>query len=187
MKPFLQNRCEKLRAPLSHRVLDFQPYIGALEIAGCPIRFFYATAQAASWYDPLKEKNRRELEWLVANIDLEGQKIIDAGAYHGLYATIFAKAAGDLGEVVAVDPVSSNQAVIEVNLAINGLRGRIESCVVSNTEGAVAFLGGQLRPHHRSGWHSPTVASPAVDHARGHGRQARHRRRGVRGRAGTDR
>ena len=139
MKPFLQNRCEKLRASLSHRVLDFQPYIGALEIAGCPIRFFYATAQAASWYDPLKEKNRRELEWLVANIDLEGQKIIDAGAYHGLYATIFAKAAGDLGEVVAVDPVSSNQAVIEVNLAINGLRGRIESCVVSNTEGEVRF------------------------------------------------
>jgi FkbM family methyltransferase len=159
VKPFLQNRCEKLRASVSHRVLDFQPYIGALEIEGCPIRFFYATAQAASWYDPLKEKNRRELEWLIANIAFEGQKIIDAGAYHGLYATIFAKAAGDLGEVVAVDPVSSNRAVIEVNLAINGLRGQIESCVVSNTEGEVRFSaascghiinrGGISRPSHR--------------------------------------
>ena len=135
----VQTKLQKLRTWVSDRVLDFQPYVRTLEIDGCPIRFFYATAQAASWYDPLKEKNRRELEWLVANIDFEGQKIIDAGAYHGLYATIFAKAAGDLGEVVAVDPVSSNQAVIEVNLAINGLRGRIESCVVSNTEGAVGF------------------------------------------------
>ena len=135
----LQRKLQKVWARVSDRVLDFQPYIGALEINGCPIRFFYATAQAASWYDPLKEKNRRELEWLIANIDFEGQKIIDAGAYHGLYATIFAKAAGALGEVVAVDPVSSNLAVIEVNLAINGLRGRVESCAISNAEGEVGF------------------------------------------------
>ena len=121
---FFARKVDKLRGQLSDRLLEFKPYIKPLPIEGCPIRFFYATAQAASWYDPLNEKNRRELEWLVANIDLEGQKIIDAGAYHGLYATIFAKAAGDLGEVVAVDPVSSNQAVIEVNLAINGLSGR---------------------------------------------------------------
>ena len=67
--------------------------------------------------------------------------MIDAGAYHGLYSTVLAKAAGERGEVVAVDPVPSNQAVIEVNLAINGLRGRIEDCVVSNTDGEVAFSG----------------------------------------------
>ena len=135
----LQRKLQKVWARVSHRVLDFQPYIRTLELDCCPIRFFYATAQAASWYDPLKEKNRRELEWLIANIAPESQKIIDAGAYHGLYTTVFAKAAGALGEVVAVDPVSSNVAVIEVNLAINGLRGRIESCVVSNTEGEVRF------------------------------------------------
>jgi FkbM family methyltransferase len=139
VKLFLQNQCEKLRATLSHRVLDFQPYIRALEIEGCPIRFFYATAQAASWYDPLSDKNRRELEWLIANLGLEGQSIIDAGAFHGLYTIVFAKAAGALGEVVAVDPVSSNVAVIEVNLAINGLRGRVESCAISNAEGEVGF------------------------------------------------
>ena len=127
------------RAKASDRILDFQPYIRTLEIAGCPIRFFYATAQAASWYDPLSDKNRGELEWLIANIGFGGQKIIDAGAYHGLYTAVFAKAAGDHGHVVAVDPVPSNRAVIEVNLAINGLRGRIEDCVVSNTEGAIGF------------------------------------------------
>jgi FkbM family methyltransferase len=134
-----QNKVDKLRSQLSDRFLEFKPYIKPLAIDGCPIRFFYATAKAASWYDPLSDKNRRELEWLIANIAFDGQKIIDAGAYHGLYATIFAKAAGQGGEVVAVDPVPSNQAVIEVNLAINRLRGRIEGFVVSNTDGEVRF------------------------------------------------
>ncbi len=135
----LQTRLQKLWARASDRILEFQPYIRTLEIDMCPIRFFYATAQAASWYDPLKERNRRELQWLIANVAPEGQRIIDAGAYHGLYATVFAKAAGEQGDVVAVDPVPSNQAVIEVNLAINGLCGRVEGCVVSNTDGEVGF------------------------------------------------
>jgi FkbM family methyltransferase len=139
MTPFVQSKFDKLRSQLSERLLAFRPYIKSLSIDGCLIRFFYATAQAASWYDPLKEKNRRELEWLLANIGPEGKKIIDAGAYHGLYTTVFAQAAGALGEVVAVDPVPSNAAVIEVNLAINGLRGRVECCAVSNAEGEVGF------------------------------------------------
>jgi FkbM family methyltransferase len=139
MMPFVQSRLDKLRSQLSDRLLAFKPYVKSLPIEGCPIRFFYATPQAARWYDPLQDKNRRELEWLIAKLGLEGQKIIDAGAYHGLYTIVFAKAAGALGEVVAVDPVSSNAAVIEVNLAINGLRGRVESCAISNAEGEVGF------------------------------------------------
>lgn len=155
----LQTKLQKLRGRVSDRILDFQPYVRTLEIGGGPIRFFYATAQSANWYDPLKPRNRREIEWLIANIAPEGQKIIDAGAYHGLYTTVFAKAAGERGDVVAVDPVASNQAVIEVNLAINGLRGRIEGCVVSNTDGEVGFsrdscgriidYGGIRRPSRR--------------------------------------
>ena len=134
-----QTKLRKLWSRVSDRLLDFQPYVRTLEIDGAPIRFFHATAQAADWYDPFKPRNRRELEWLLANLPLQGQKIIDAGAFHGLYTTVFAKAAGERGEVVAVDPVASNQAVIEVNLAINGLHGRIEGCAVSNAEGEVGF------------------------------------------------
>lgn len=155
----LQSKLHRLWTRASDRALSFQPYIRTLAIEGCPIRFFYATAQAADWYDPLKDRNRREIEWLVANLAADGQKIIDAGAYHGLYATAFAKVAGTRGEVIAVDPVPSNQAVIEVNLAINGLRGRIEDCVVSNSEGEVGFSrdscgqivdrGGLRRPSRR--------------------------------------
>jgi FkbM family methyltransferase len=139
MTPFVRSNLDKLRSRLADRLLTFRPYVKSLPIEGCPIRFFYATPQAASWYDPLKEKNRRELEWLIANIAPDGQKIIDAGAYHGVYTTVFAKAAGARGDVVAVDPVPSNAAVIEANLAINGLRGRIECCAISNAEGEVRF------------------------------------------------
>jgi hypothetical protein len=40
----LLERCRRL----GDRWLTFQPYIRTLEIDGRPIRFFYATAQAAS-------------------------------------------------------------------------------------------------------------------------------------------
>jgi len=136
---FVESKVAKLRTFVADRMLDFRPFIKELDIAGRNQRFFVATAQAAEWYDPFKEKNRRELDWLVANLALEGAKIIDAGAFHGLYTTSFALAAGPTGTVVAVDPVASNCAVIEANLAINGLPVRIENCAVSNHDGEVAF------------------------------------------------
>ena len=129
----------KLRAYVADRMLDFRPFIKELEIAGRRQRFFVATAQSADWYEPFKERNRRELTWLVENLDLAGEKIIDAGAFHGLYSTCFALAAGETGTVVPVDPVASNCAVIEANLAINGLPVRIENCAISNRDGEVAF------------------------------------------------
>jgi len=139
MRRFLASKSKKLRDRLSDRLLDFQPYIRPLELEHCSIRFLYATAQAARWYDPLNEATRHELDWLVSNIAPEGATIIDAGAYHGLYTTVLALSAGPQGEVVAVDPVPSNQAVIEANLAINGLSARIEGCAISNIDGEVAF------------------------------------------------
>ena len=121
------------------RAVGFQPFIREMPVAGAPIRFFVATRQAASWYDPLKPRNRRELEWLVENLALDGERIVDAGAFHGLYAAVFAKAAGPSGHVTAVDPVASNCAVIEANLAINRLDGEVVTCAISNRPGEVRF------------------------------------------------
>jgi hypothetical protein len=44
--------------------------------------------------------------------------------------------------VVAIDPVPSNCALIEVNLALNGLHAVIEQCAVSAVDGPVAFSSG---------------------------------------------
>lgn len=139
---YLRSKIDKHTAQAVDRYLDFKPFILDLDIEGAPVRFLVATAQSASWYSPLNSRNKMELEWLIANLDLESAKIIDAGAYHGLYTSAFAKAAGPNGLVIAVDPVGSNCAVIEANLALNGLPCRIENCAISNSEGAVSFSKG---------------------------------------------
>jgi FkbM family methyltransferase len=139
MKPRLQERFAKLRDKVSDRYFEFRPHIGSLPIAGCPLRFFYGTRQAADWYDPLRAHNRAEFEWVAAHVGGHREKIIDAGAFHGLYTLVFAKSIDPAGEVVAVDPVPSNCALIEVNLALNGARARIEQCAVSAADGEVRF------------------------------------------------
>jgi len=55
---------------------------------------------------------------------------------------VLKKAADPTSEVVAVDPVPSNCALIEVNLALNGLHARIEECAVSGEDGEVSFALG---------------------------------------------
>jgi FkbM family methyltransferase len=159
MSSFLQSKLDKLRNQVSDRLLEFKPYIKPLAIKGCPLRFFYGTPQAADWYDPLQPHTRIELEWLVKHIAGRREKILDAGAYHGLYTLVLAKAAGSASKVVAVDPVPSNCALIEVNLALNGLHATIEQCAIGTVDGEVNLSsgscarivesGGTLRPSRR--------------------------------------
>jgi FkbM family methyltransferase len=159
MTSFVRRRVEKWRGLVADRFLEFKPYIRALAIEGCPLRFFYGTPQAAEWYDPLQPHTRIELEWLARHVAGRREKIVDAGAYHGLYTLVLAKAADPASEVVAVDPVPSNAALIEVNLALNGLHARIEACAISDRDGEVSFAsgscgriipqGGTLRPARR--------------------------------------
>ena len=142
MTSFVQRKVEKWRALGFDRFFGFKPYIGALAIEGCPLRFFYGTPQAAEWYDPLQPHTRIELEWLARHVAGRREKVVDAGAYHGLYTLVLAKAADPASEVVAVDPVPSNVALIEVNLALNDLHARIEACVISDRDGEVGFAPG---------------------------------------------
>ncbi|MGH6886493.1 MAG: hypothetical protein ACREGK_10520, partial [Geminicoccales bacterium] len=131
MTSFVERKVEKWRGFVADRFLEFKPCIKALPIEGCPLRFFYGTPQAAEWYDPLQPHTRIELEWLARQVAGRREKIVDAGAYHGLYTLVLAKAADPASEVVAVDPVISNCALIEVNLALNDLHARIEECAIS--------------------------------------------------------
>ena len=94
MTSFVERKVEKWRGlPVADRFLEFKPCIKALPIAGCPLRFFYGTPQAAEWYDPLQAHTRIELEWLARQVAGRREKIVDAGAYHGLYTLVLAKAA----------------------------------------------------------------------------------------------
>ena len=138
MKPITQ-KLASLKTRAMDRYLAFQPVIREMPVSGAPVRFLIATPQASDWYDPLKPHNRRELEWLVEHVAPRGEVIIDAGAFHGLYAAVLGKAAGPGGRVVAIDPVASNCAVIEANLALNGIDAKVVTCAVSNQPGEVRF------------------------------------------------
>lgn len=147
---------------------EFEPYIKNLPVEGCPCRFFYGTPQAKEWYDPLKPYAKAEYDWVVENIDLKNQKIIDGGAHHGQYSVVFVVGSGLTSEVISVDPMSSNCALIEINMVLNGAIAKIEQCAISDSDGFVLFSmesngkivsnGGQLSPSKRL----PTIMKDAT-------------------------
>ena len=98
-----------IRAVLSRyyrRILDrgFHPYITTSCIGTMEMRFFIATAQARHWYDPISENSKLEYNWLLDNVDLSGQRIIDGGANHGHYS-VFRGLAGKGSTIISVDPI----------------------------------------------------------------------------------
>lgn len=136
----------------------FRPYIMTCHLGTIEFRFFIGTAQAGEWYDPISQFSRLEYNWLIDNVDLNGQKIIDGGSHHGHYSVFLGTAAPD-SEIVSVDPITMNLALTEVNMRLNGLVPRLERCVISNTDDSVRFenvsngrivsLGGSTVPSRR--------------------------------------
>jgi FkbM family methyltransferase len=119
---------------------DFEPYIKEVSLKSLSFRFFYGTSQAREWYDPIKPYAALEYDWVIANVPLQNQKIIDAGGHHGQYSVVFALAAQQTADIVVVDPMDSNCALIEVNMKLNHADCRIEMCAVSTSNEPVHFL-----------------------------------------------
>lgn len=93
------------------------------------------------WYDPIKPHALVEYEWVLRNVSLTGQKIIDAGAHHGQYALLFALGSGNSAAVLAVDAVESNCAITEANLSLNAARATVWHGAVGVADGTVQFTG----------------------------------------------
>ncbi len=121
------------------QISAFSPYIKELSVNGKVFRFFFATPEASSWYDPMKPYATAEYEWLLNHVNLRQQKIIDAGAHHGQYTIVFALGGQKSSQIVAVDPFPSNCAIIEANLAINNFQAQVSQCAVSNSNSQVQF------------------------------------------------
>jgi FkbM family methyltransferase len=78
-----------------------------------------------------------EYSWIQENLDLRNQNIIDAGAHHGHYSAYFSSLGGN---VTAVEPLSSNAALIRVNAAINQFNIKIVEAAVSDQVGQATFI-----------------------------------------------
>lgn len=135
-------RLNQLRSRLSDRFLAFKPSIETFAVDGHEIRFFVGTPQAVEWYVPLTPHLRAEFEWIAQRLAGHREAMIDAGAYHGIYALVMGKAAGAGSRLAVVDPVPSNCAIIAANLALNGIEGRIVEAAVSTEDAPVSFSTG---------------------------------------------
>jgi len=119
--------------------VSFQPYSKPLDIKGIRAKFFFATQQAQDWYDPLKPYAKLEYEWVLQNIPLKNQQIIDAGAHHGQYSLVFCLGAEHSCNLVSVDPHPMNCLLTEINLLLNEAKPKIEQSAVAARSGTVHF------------------------------------------------
>lgn len=104
--------------------------------------FFFGTQEAVDWYLPLKPYTKLEYEWVLENIPLCRQRVIDAGSHHGNYAIIF----GDCAHLVCVDPFMHNIQLTEHNLLINSMTAELVWGAVAKERGARMF---EYRPNGR--------------------------------------
>jgi FkbM family methyltransferase len=127
-------------------------------------KFLVTSLQAADWYDPPRPHALVEYDWILNNLNMEGARVIDAGAHHGHYSLLFAMARPGPDIVYSVEPDPSNCAVLEANAALNRAPMEIVSAAVSSARGFATFLprgNGRLFPG--VGIEVPTVTLRDID------------------------
>lgn len=93
----------------------------------------YVLREQGDWFEDEIKFLRRLLK--------PGQKIIDIGANHGVYALSMAKCVGPAGRVWAFEPASRTAALLATSIAANGYdQVVLEKCALSNMTGT-AHLG----------------------------------------------
>jgi len=84
---------------------------------------FHTPNPVTRWrVETLFEKEPETIEW-IDSFD-EGDVLYDAGANVGMY-TIYAAAAGKAARVIAFEPESASYALLNRNIALNGLDGKV--------------------------------------------------------------
>ena len=99
----------------------FEKYIAKDRIIG-PYRFdmHIEDAVAKEWYDCTPNQWQRERQWCMDTIR-PGFNVLDVGAHQGLMTALFALCTGPSGIVHAWEALPSNAALVERNMALNGL------------------------------------------------------------------
>lgn len=116
----------------------FHPYIKLQSILEMDFHFFFGTVQSKKWYDPIGAFSMLEYEWVIKNVDLSRQIIIDGGAHHGHYSVVFGVAGRD-SKVISVDPFEMNLALTRVNMCLNHLEPHLIECVIADHDGEMHF------------------------------------------------
>ncbi len=118
---------------------EFRPYIKPFRVGRHAMRFLFATPEAQQWYDPIKPYAQLEYGWVAANLNLEGQHVVDVGTHHGHYALLLASMGA--ASLTCVDAVESNCAIAEANLCLNGFDPAVRHLAITTKQGKVQFTG----------------------------------------------
>lgn len=119
---------------------EFTPFAAPFRTGDLAGRFFFATAQAEQWYGTLKPYTDLEFRWVLENVPLTSQRIVDGGSHHGLYTVVFALGSDGTADILAVDPFPMNCTLTEINLRLNDATAEIEQCAISGSNGTANFL-----------------------------------------------
>jgi len=94
-------------------------------------------------------KARLEAPWLrhVAPLVTPGSTVVDVGAHVGFFTQRFARAVGDAGQVLAMEPEPTNYTRLCRRIARAGLGARVTACNVAAVEAPGDYFL-RLNPHH---------------------------------------
>jgi len=81
-------------------------------------KFTVCTDEAQDWYDPIKWYTQLEYQWVLDNVKLEGEKVLECGGHHGHYSLILAAD----NQLVVVEPHPENVRIIKHNLSDNNVK-----------------------------------------------------------------
>ena len=112
-------------------------------------RFLVETQEAEDWYNPIKWYTKLEYDWVIENVPLDGQKILECGGHHGHYSLVLS---GE-NDLVIVEPHPDNCDIIRKQFIENMIddgNHRIIEGAVSGVRGKAWFTGqtnGRLSSH----------------------------------------
>ena len=128
--------------------MDFEPYIVRKTMGETTFTFLVGDAMGQSWYDtpkspsltaqeirdlPFVPSRGGEISWLEMqvlrdHIALPGSTVVECGCHHGLTTVLLSAWVGPTGFVHAFDAVLNNAAIVQKNLALNGIGNAAVYC-----------------------------------------------------------
>jgi FkbM family methyltransferase len=118
----------------------FRPYLAEHEYAGVRLKVQIADPLARGWYDHPWGR-LPEVDLLRSAGLLPGARVFDVGAHQGIVAMILARHVGPSGEVIAVEALSHNARICEVNRELNDMRRlRVEAAAIADRPGELEVV-----------------------------------------------
>ncbi len=122
--------------------IGFSPHITTFTVNGEDFQFQISDSIGKQWYEDTSPREDPELRFICDQVLRPGQKIVDCGAHHGMFALVFARRVGAQGKVLAFEPSPLSAATCRKNAEINQLDNiEVVECALSDRAGQVATTG----------------------------------------------